>query len=350
MFESLSENYSVNVSDIIDLEQAYFVSWFTNAEAAINAFFSIFYAVIVYFHTPKTMETFKKLMLFYIANVMVVDIGAICLRFTLLMPFQIAFPLGVLGPLNVWQSFVAIYFTVFGALNAYDALITILLERHFQIASVIAPEQVKYRKLIYAILISTNLFIIHIAMIIGIIILPPEELAGEILRKYVTDVEILLNVQDSLLMLPDINPLMIAFLVLACFYMLGRVLLTVGVVFYTFYLNTIAHNNFSQNTKKGLSMMFRAVLIQFSVIVAFGLGPVAIGVFCFIFLSRVPQLLLLICGCLLGFYPTIEVCSSLIIIHPYRKAVLLLLSSGKIHQVPTSTLNIAASNNRINNQ
>ena len=330
MFNSLSNDYMVNVSDVINLEQAYFVSRLTNIEAAINTVSSTFYMIIVFFHTPKSMKNFKKLMLLYIVNIHIVNLGAICLRFTLLMPFKIAFPLGILGPLNVWQSFIAIYFTVFGAMNIFDILVIIFLERHFILVNIIASDQMRFRRIIYVLLISSNLTVLHVTMVIGILILPPEGEAVGILQKHVMNSEILLNIQNSLLMLPNIGWVIWMVVVIGCTYVLVRLLLVLYVLYYNYRFGQEFKHSLSRKTRNGMMIIIKVLVLQMVVIGCIAMIPIAIGVFCFIFLLEVPQTLLLTCGCIMGLYPTVDVCCSLIVIQPYRLAVIRFFISGSI--------------------
>ncbi|KAE9550488.1 hypothetical protein FO519_006307 [Halicephalobus sp. NKZ332] len=251
MSDLLPDDYTVNVSEIINLEEAYFVGKFFNVEATINIISSISYMIIVFFHTPESMKNFKKLMLFYAINVMVADLGAVCLRFTLLMPFRIIFTLGILGSLNTWQSFVALYFTAFGITNTLDTLFSFIW----------------------------------------------------------------------------------TLLVVGCIYMGIRIGLGFYMLHYGYKFGKTLNNHFSKRTQGGLMMMLRALIVQAIIIAFVAVIPMAILVFCLVFVPKVPQILLLACECVLGLYPTLDIWSSIIVIHPYRAAVVRFFTSGRIRPV-----------------
>ena len=343
MLDSLPDNYIVNVSDIINLEEAYFVNKFTNAEAAINAVFSIFYILIVFFNTPESMKNFRKIMLFYTFNVMIIDIGAVCLRFSLLMPFKVAFPLGLLGPLNVWQSFMTLYFTAFATMNTFDALTAIFLERHFVIVSIVAPKQMKFRKILYIILISSNLIVVHVTMVVAVVVQPSEKETADLLRKHVMNSDILLNIQDSLLRLPNSGWVIWSVIAVGGAYVSIRVGIALFIIYYSYKLGKTFKNALSKKTQEGLIIMLKSLITQFTVIGCFAMVPIVIGTFCCIFVLAFSQMLLSICICILGLYPTIDFWCSLMIIRPYKVAVIKILTLRRIH--PEENANVTPMNN-----
>ncbi|KAE9546812.1 hypothetical protein FO519_009976 [Halicephalobus sp. NKZ332] len=287
MLDPFPDDYIVNISDIINLEEAYLYSKFMITEIIVNAISSIFYMIIIFFHTPESMKNFKKLMLFYVINVMITDFGAVFLRFTLLMPFQIVFPLGILGPLNIWQSIVAISVAGFGTTNTFDTLLLIFLERHFTVAKIIAPEHMKFKKIIY----------------------------------------------DSLLMVPKNTLLIWSIAIVLSAYIGVRVLIDLYMLYYGYKFGKASQNHFSKRTREGLVIMLRILIVQFITVIFVIIIPIVILALFFLFFSIVPQTLLSSCICLLGIFPTLDTWLSLILIKPYRMAVVRLFTSGRIRPI-----------------
>src|SRR5690606_20778776 len=136
-------------------------------------------------------------------------------------------------------------------------------------------------------------------------------------------------IQDSLLMLPKIGWVIWIVFITGCTYVIVRFLVASYILYHGYKFGKTFKSNFSKKTLDGLVIMMKVLFIQVMLIGFIAIIPIAIGVFSFIFLLAVSQTLLLTCGCILGLYPTIDVCFSLMAIQPYRVAVMRLLTSGK---------------------
>lgn len=346
MYDSF-EGINLNISDIIDLNSLKFVRIFTDIGALINFCLLLFYGFIIFNFTPNSMKKVKKLMIFNVVNLLICNFSASALKFTVLMPFKIIFPFGSFGSLNFWQFLIAIYLTIYSALMITDTSLFIISERNFEIAKILYPNFTKMQKITIITLYGSSFFGMHIAIILLYLLLSPNNLGIEILQKHVKNSEILLQAQNFLIMVPNTDNFF-TYIVYFIFFLAItiRIIFVIFTIFLTVKLNKNSHSNFNEITKKSLEFMLMAVIIQIFSLFFVAMMPICIGIICIIFWANTPQIVFFTCGCILVFYPTVEVTISLNILKPYRYAIIKIFNCfNSVKLIPVKQISTIQSTN-----